>query len=171
MKIAIGCDHIVTDVKMRISEHLKDLGHEVIDFGTYDKHRTHYPIFGKLTAESVVKQEADLGVVLCGTGVGISVSANKTPGARVALVRDTTSARIAKQQYNCNLIAVGGAVTGIDLIKNIVETFINTAYTQSDENEALIRQIDHVLESEDVHYTDDMFDLYLEKWNEGAYQD
>lgn len=124
-----------------------------------------------MTAESVVKQEADLGVVLCGTGVGISVSANKTPGARVALVRDTTSARIAKQQYNCNLIAVGGAVTGIDLIKNIVETFINTEYKHTDENEALIRQIDHVLESEDVHYTDDMFDLYLEKWNQGAYQD
>ena len=77
MKIALGCDHIVTDVKMKISKHLKEQGHEIIDVGTYDFVRTHYPIYGRLIAEEVVNGRADFGVALCGTGVGIAVSADK----------------------------------------------------------------------------------------------
>jgi len=98
MKIALGCDHIVTDVKMKISKHLKEQGHEIIDVGTYDFVRTHYPIYGRLIAEEVVNGRADFGVALCGTGVGIAVSADKVPGTRVVLVGDVATARSAREE-------------------------------------------------------------------------
>ena len=128
MKIALGCDHIVTDTKMKISEHLKDLGHEVIDVGTYDFHRTHYPIFGRLIAENVVSGKADLGIALCGTGVGISASADKVPGTRVALVGDVLTARYAKKELNANIIAFGSRVIGIETAKMLVDEFMNTEF-------------------------------------------
>ncbi|MCE5037730.1 galactose-6-phosphate isomerase subunit LacB [Staphylococcus auricularis] len=171
MKIAIGCDHIVTDIKMNIVTYLKNLGHEVIDHGTYDFHRTHYPIYGTLAAQSVVNKEADYGIVLCGTGVGISVSANKVPGARVALVRDATSARLARTEYDCNVIAVGGKVTGYDLIINIIEMFLSTEYEATPEKDKLIEEMNNTLKAEDVHYDNDMFKSYLTKWDNGEYTD
>ena len=171
MKIAIGCDHIVTETKNKISTFLKDNGFEVVDFGTYDYHRTHYPIFGTQVATSVVNKEVDLGVVMCGTGVGISASANKVPGARVALVRDATSARLAKTEYDCNIIAVGGAVTGIDLIKNIILTFIDAKYEATPEKDRLIQVMNDTFKPEDSTYKPEMFKPYLDKWYNGEYHD
>ncbi|MEL0538411.1 galactose-6-phosphate isomerase subunit LacB [Staphylococcus debuckii] len=171
MKIAIGCDHIVTNIKAEVATYLKNNGHEVIDVGTYDYVRTHYPIYGTRIGELVTNGDVDFGVALCGTGVGISASADKVPGTRVALVRDATSARLAKSEYNCNIIAAGGMVTGVDLIKNIVDTFAETKYEPTPEKEALIKVMDESLKPEDVHYSHKMFDEYLNKWDNGEYHD
>lgn len=171
MKIAIGCDHIVTDEKIKVSDFIKSIGHEVIDVGTYDHQRTHYPIYGVNVSKAVTEGKADLGVVLCGTGVGISVSANKVPNARVALVRDITSARLAKEKYNCNIIGVGGTISGIDLIKDIVETFINAEYIQTTESDQLIERMNQLLTNDQVQYDANQFNKYIDKWNKGEYVD
>lgn len=171
MKIAIGCDHIVTDEKIKVSDFIKSIDHEVIDVGTYDHQRTHYPIYGVNVSKAVTEGKADLGVVLCGTGVGISVSANKVPNARVALVRDITSARLAKEKYNCNIIGVGGTISGIDLIKDIVETFINAEYIQTTESDQLIERMNQLLTDDQVQYDSNQFNKYIDKWNKGEYVD
>lgn len=172
MKISIGCDHIVTEIKDQLKKYLEDKGHEVIDNGTYDKVRTHYPIYGKKTAEKVANKEADLGIVICGTGVGITTSANKVKGIRAALVRNVDTARYAKQYLNANVIGVGGRISGMGLIENIIDVFLETEYKETSENAALIKKIDSMIQ-DDTHQLNDesFFDEFIEKWDQGFYVD
>lgn len=169
MKISVGCDHIVTDVKDYLVNYLRGKGYEVIDNGTYDKKRTHYPIFGKKTAEMVVDGKADLGIVICGTGVGITISASKVKGARAALVEDVATARYAREQLNANVLGFGGQVVGIGLMEKIVDAFLEAEYKQSDENDKVIEEIDLLMDGEEQLNDEHFFDEFIEKWNNGGY--
>ena len=165
MKIAIGCDHTVVDLKNQLIENLKSNGHVIIDSGCYTKNRTHYPIYGRAVGIHVAKKEVDLGITICGTGVGISTSANKVKGVRAALVTDVISAIRAKQRYNANIIACGGRVLGIGSIINIVNEFINAKYQGN--NDDLI----NILDEKIPHLIDNkhLFEKIISKWEEGDY--
>lgn len=171
MIISVGCDHIVTEVKNDVVKYLKSKGHEVIDNGTHDKTRTHYPIYGKKAAEKVVNGEADLGIVICGTGVGITNSAAKIKGARVALVRDIETARYSKENLDANILGLGGRITGIGLMENIIDVFLETEFIPTEENIAMVEKLNNMIEEDHANGDEHYFDEFIDKWNRGEYHD
>ncbi len=168
MRIVIGNDHIVTALKNQVKEHLLAQGHEVIDVGTFDNVRTHYPIFGYKIAQTVVSNRADLGVAICGTGVGISNAVNKVKNVRCALVRDVYSAKMAKQNLNANVIAMGGRISGIGLILEIIDTFIATKYIPTTTNKLLINKINNLI-NKTLPFETNPFIEEINSWENGKY--
>lgn len=166
LRIAIGCDHIVTPIKNQLRDTLISLGHDVIDFGTYDGTRTHYPIFGKRVAEAVVENNMDFGIVICGTGVGITNAAQKVKGARVALVRDLHSAKVAREQYDANIIGFGGRITGLGIMEEAVSIFANTEFKG---DKALVEYLDSIVPESANH--SEHFEEESKKWEAGEYHD
>lgn len=128
MKIGIGNDHVAVDLKMGIKEFLISKGYEVVDYGTNSTEKTDYPIYGEAVARGVIANEVDLGILICGTGVGISLAANKVHGIRAVVCSEPYSAKLAKQHNNTNILAFGARVVGIELAKMIVEEWLNAEF-------------------------------------------
>ena len=128
MKIAIGCDHAGFELKNDIINHLKEKGIEYNDFGTYSEESCDYPEFALKVAESVAQGEYEFGILVCGTGIGIGIAANKVPGIRAALCSDTFSAHATREHNNANILTMGARVVGKGLALDIVDTFLNTDF-------------------------------------------
>ena len=128
MKIAIASDHTGVELKLEIIKYLKELGHETDDFGTNSKESIDYPIYGKKVADEVVKGKYDGGVLICGTGIGISLAANKVKGIRAAVCSEPYSAKLSKMHNNSNIIAFGARVVGVDLAKMIVKEWTEAKF-------------------------------------------
>jgi len=128
MKIAIGNDHAATALKFEIMEYVKSLGHEVINFGTDTNDSCDYPLFGEKVGRAVVAGEADCGILICGTGVGISIAANKVNGVRAAVCSDSATARLVKEHNNANILAFGARIVGSELAKDMVKSYLEAEF-------------------------------------------
>lgn len=126
--IAIGSDHAGFELKEQLKAHLEEQGHQVKDLGTHSEESVDYPDFGALVARSVVGGEADYGVCVCGTGIGIGIAANKVRGARAAVVHDATSARMARQHNDANVVCVGARLTGPQAAADAVDAFLGAEF-------------------------------------------
>ncbi|MDD3402832.1 MAG: ribose 5-phosphate isomerase B [Hespellia sp.] len=128
MKIAIGNDHAAVTMKNEIMKYVEELGHEVINFGTDTSDSCDYPEYGENVGRAVVSGEADFGILICGTGVGISISANKVNGVRAAVCSEPVTARLVRAHNDANIIAFGERIVGIEIAKEIVRVFLTTEF-------------------------------------------
>ncbi|MFA9397708.1 MAG: ribose 5-phosphate isomerase B [Clostridiaceae bacterium] len=128
MKIAIGSDHGGYSLKKVIIKHLEEKGVEFKDFGPYNEDSCDYPDYAKKVSEEVVNKNYDLGILICGTGIGIGIAANKINGIRAALCGDTFSAHAAREHNNANILTLGERVTGPGLAMDIVDSFLNAKF-------------------------------------------
>ena len=128
MKIAIGCDHGGIVLKPAVIKALTELGAEVVDLGTYDESSVDYPVYGLKVAEAVASGDCDAGVLMCGTGIGISIAANKVKGIRAAVVTNEFMAEMTKRHNNANIIALGGRVVTPEQAESIVKAWFTAEY-------------------------------------------
>jgi ribose 5-phosphate isomerase B len=128
MKIVIGCDHAGYAIKGAVKDHLSALGHEVIDVGTNSPDSCHYPVYAKAACKKILDGECDLGILICGTGIGMSMAANKHNGIRAACCSDTFSARLTREHNDANMLCFGERVVGSGLALELVDAFINAEY-------------------------------------------
>lgn len=128
MKIGIGNDHSAVDMKQDVVKFLQELGYEVVNYGTDTKESCHYPVYGEKVARAVAAGEVDLGILICGTGVGISLAANKVKGIRAVVCSEPYSARLSKQHNNTNILCFGARVIGIEMAKMIIEEWLNAEF-------------------------------------------
>lgn len=142
MKISIGCDHGALALKNKLVEHLTNQGHEVKDFGTYTAASCDYPDFAAAAARAVADGECEKGIVLCTTGIGVSITANKIHGIRCALLSDPMSARMTRLHNDTNMMALGAGVVGENLALEIVDTWLGTEFSGEERHQ---RRIDKVM--------------------------
>ena len=142
MKIAIGCDHGAFDLKNAVVKHLQGQGYEVCDFGCYSLDSCDYPDFAAAAAKAVASGECEKGIVLCTTGIGISIAANKVKGIRCALLSEPLSARMTREHNDTNMMAMGAGIVGKNLALEIVDTWLGTEFSGEAKHQ---RRIDKVM--------------------------
>ena len=128
MRIAVGSDHAGFHLKERLAAHLRDRGHDVVDCGTHSDDRVDYPDFGAAVGRAVRDGEADGGLCVCGSGIGIAMAANKIDGVRAATVHDATSARLTKQHNDANVICIGERLTGPEVATDCVDAWLDATF-------------------------------------------
>lgn len=128
MKIAIGCDHRGYSLKPEILQEVTKLGHEIKDFGSFDEKQVDYPDYALTVARAVAKGEFDCGILICGTGIGMSVAANKIKGIRAARCQDCFSAKMARQHNDANILCLGGLVMGAGLAREVVRAYLEAKF-------------------------------------------
>ena len=142
MKVAVGCDHGALALKNKVVAHLQERGFDVTDVGTYTPDSCDYPDYAAKAANLVAAGQCDRGIVLCTTGIGVSIAANKVKGIRSALLGDLMSARLTRQHNDTNMMAIGAAVTGEGLALEIVDTWLDTEFSHGERHQ---RRIDKVM--------------------------
>ena len=140
--IGIGSDHGGYELKQAVIKHLEEKGHAVKDYGCYSEESCVYPVYAKAVAEGILKDEVKQGILICGTGIGISITANKIKGIRAALCGDTFSARATREHNNANILALGARVTGEGLALDIVDTFLETKFSNDERHIRRINMIE-----------------------------
>lgn len=145
-KISIACDHGALALKNVVKDHLQQKGYEVVDFGTYTADSCDYPDYAAAAARAVASGECEKGIVLCTTGIGVSISANKIPGIRCALLSDPWSARMTRLHNDTNMMALGAGVVGQNLALEIVDTWLETEFSGEQRHQ---RRIDKLMALEE----------------------
>lgn len=141
MRIAVGSDHAGFSLKQEVIELLRELGHQVYDAGTYSAEPSDYPDFAAIVGRALVEGKADAGILICGTGVGMSIAANKVKGVRAAACYDVFTARMAREHNDANILCLGAWVVGKGVALEIVKTFLNTKFSEVDRHRRRIAKI------------------------------
>ena len=143
MRIAIGADHGGYPLNERVIEEMKRAGHEVVDFGTHDGSvPDDYPDYAKLVGEAVQERAAEIGILVCGSGVGAAVAANKLRGIRAALCGDTYSGHQSREHDDCNVLCLGARVTGVELALEIVRAFVGAKFTGEERHRRRLAKVE-----------------------------
>lgn len=141
--IALGSDHGGYELKQELIKHLKEKGIEFKDYGCYDDKSCDYPVYAKKVANAIISGECDRGILICGTGIGISITANKFKGIRAALCHDTYSAQATREHNDANILAMGARVVGVGLALKIVDTFLDTKFSNDERHIRRINLIEN----------------------------
>ena len=141
MKIALGCDHAGFALKKTVADQIKHLGHEVLDCGTFSDERADYPDFADKVARAVAQHQAERGIAICGSGVGVCIAANKTKGIRASICHDAYSARQAVEHDNLNVLCLGARIIGPALAEEIVTRFLEASFSQGERHQKRLAKI------------------------------
>lgn len=144
MKIVIGCDHAAVELKKDIIDHLTQKGYECVDVGTNSTDSCHYPVYAHAACEKILSGECERGILICGTGIGMSIAANKHAGIRAACCSDTFSARLTREHNDANILCFGARVVGAGLAQDLVDAFLSAEYLNSGNHVTRVKMLSDI---------------------------